>query len=209
MEDVLDVYTRPYDPPRPVVCLEEASQPLVAETRGPMPAAPGQLEQSDDESERQGPAHLCMVFAPGAGPRQVTVTDRRTAIDCAHVIQDVVEVYDPPADTVVLVMDHRNTHTPAAWYEACEPAEVRRRLARLEMHHTPQPGSWFNMAETALSVLATQGLDRRLPDREPLTRAVAAWQRQRNTAACRIDWQCTTQDARIKRKRLYPSIELG
>jgi hypothetical protein len=209
MEDVLEVDPRPYDPPRPIGCLDEASQPLVAETRGPMPAAPGQLERSDDEDERQGPAHLCMVFAPVAGPRPVTVTDRRTAIDCAPVIQDVVEVYDPPADTIVLVMDHRNTHTPAALDEACEPAEARRQLARLEMHHTPQPGSWFNMAETALSVLVTHGLDRRLPDKEPLTREVAAWERQRHTAACRIDWQFTPQDARIKLKRLYPSIELG
>jgi hypothetical protein len=137
MEAVLAVYTRPDDPPRLVGCLEEASQPLVADTRGPMPAAPGQLERSDDEDERQGPAHLCMVFAPVAGPRPVTGTDRRTAIDCAPVSQDVVAVYDPPADTLVLVMDHRNTHTPAAWSEACEPAEARRRLARLERHHTP------------------------------------------------------------------------
>jgi hypothetical protein len=209
MAAVLAVYTRPYDPQRPVVCLDEASKQLVADTRVPIPAAPGKLERSDDEYERQGTAHRFMVCEPLAGQRQVTVTDRRTAIDLAPVIQDVVDVYSPQADTIVLVMDHLNTHTPAAWYEAFEPAEARRLLERLEIDHTPKHGSWFNMAETALSVLVTQCLDRRLPDKEPLTREVAAWERQRHTAACRIDWQCTTQDARLKLKRLYPSIELG
>ena len=209
MEDVLEVYTRPYDPQRPVVCLDEASQPLVAETRVPIPAAPGKLERIDDAYERKGTANLFRVFEPLAGQRQVTVTDRRTAIDCAHVIRDVVDVYSPQADPLVLVMDNLNTHKPAALYEAFEPAEARRLLARLEIHHTPKHGSWLNMAETDLSVLVTQCLDRRLSDKEPLTREVAAWERQRNTAECRIDWQFTTQDARIKLKRLYPSIELG
>jgi len=209
MEDVLEVYPRPYDPQRPVVCLEEASKPLVAETRVPIPAAPGKLARIDDEYERKGTANLFMVFEPLAGQRQVTVTDRRTAIDFAHVIRDVVDVYSPQADPLVLVMDNLNTHKPAALYEAFEPAEARRLLARLEIHHTPKHGRWLNMAETELSVLVTQCLDRRLPDKEPLTREVAAWERQRNTAECRIDWQFTTQDARIKLKRLYPSIELG
>jgi len=209
MEDVLEVYTRPYDPQRPVVCLDEASKQLVAETRVPIPAAPGKLERIDYEYERKGTANLFMVFEPLAGQRQVTVTDRRTAIDFAHVIQDVVDVCYPQADTIVLVMDNLNTHKPAALYEAFEPAEARRLLERLEIHHTPKHGSWLNMAETELSVLVTQCLDRRLPDKEPLTREVAAWERQRNTAECRIDWQFTTQDARIKLKRLYPSIELG
>jgi hypothetical protein len=209
MEDVLEVYTRPYDPQRPVVCLDEASKQLVADTRVPIPAAPGKLERIDYAYERQGTANLFMVCEPLAGQRQVTVTDRRTAIDCAHVIRDVVDVYSPPADTIVLVMDNLNTHQPAALYEAFEPAEARRLLERLEIHHTPKHGSWLNMAETELSVLVTQCLDRRFPDKEPLTREVAAWERQRNTAECRIDWQFTTQDARIKLKRLYPSIELG
>ena len=209
MEDVLEVYTRPYDPQRPVVCLDEASKPLVADTRVPIPAAPGKLERIDDAYERKGTANLCMVCEPLAGQRQVTVTERRTAIDFAHVIRDVVDVYYPQADTIVLVMDHLNTHKPAALYEAFEPAEARRLLERLEMHHTPKHGSWLNMAATELSVLVTQCLDRRFPDKEPLTREVAAWERQRNTAECRIDWQFTTQDARIKLKRLYPSIEFG
>jgi hypothetical protein len=167
MEDVLEVYTRPYDPQRPVVCLDEASKQLVAETRGPMPAAPGKLARMDDEYERKGTANLFMVFEPLAGQRRVTVTDRRTAIDFAHVIRNVVDASSPQADTIVLVMDNLNTHKPAALYEAFEPAEARRLLERLERHHTPKHGRWFNMAETALSVLATQCLDRRMPDKEP------------------------------------------
>ena len=209
MEDVLEVYTRPYDPQRPVVCLDEASKQLVAETRVPIPAAPGKPARSDYEYERNGTANLFMVFEPLAGQRRVTVTERRTAIDFAHVIRDLVDVYSPQADTIVLVMDNLNTHKPASLYEAFEPAEARRLMERLEIHYTPKHGSWLNMAETELSVLATQCLDRRIPDKEPLTREVAAWERQRNTAECRIDWQFTTQDARIKLKRLYPSIELG
>jgi len=209
MEDVLEVYTRPDDSQRPVVCLDEASKPRVAETRVPIPAAPGKLERIDYAYERKGTARLFMVFEPWAGQRQVTGTDRRTAIDVAPVIRDVVDVSYPQADTIVLVMDNLNTHKPAALYEAFGPAEARRLWERLEIHHTPQHGSWFNMAETELSVLVTQCLDRRLPDKEPLTREVAAWERQRNTAECRIDWQFTTQDARIKLKRLYPSIEFG
>ena len=142
MEDVLAVSTRPYDPQRPVGCLEEARQQRVAETRGPMPAAPGQLARSDYADERHGTANLCMGFEPLAGQRRVTVTDRRTTIDFAHVIRDVVEVHSPQAATIVLGMDTRNTHTPAAWYEACEPAEARRLLERLERHHTPKHGRW-------------------------------------------------------------------
>jgi hypothetical protein len=209
MEDVLAVDTRPYDPQRPGGCLEEASKPLVAETRVPIPAAPGTLARIDDEDARQGTAHLFMVCEPVAGHRWVTVTDRRTAVDCAHGIRHGVDVPHPQADPLVLVMDHLNTHPPAALSEAFEPAEARRLWERLEMHHTPKQGSWFNMAETARSVLATPCLARRRPDQEPLTREVAAWERQRNPAKCRIDWPFTTQDARIKLKRLYPSIELG
>ena len=209
MEDVLDVSTRPDDPQRPVLCLDEASKQLVVETRVPIPAAPGKLARSDDEYERQGTANLCMVFEPLAGQRRVTVTDRRTAVDCAHVIRALVDVHYPQAATIVLVMDNLNTHKPASLYEAFDPAEARRLLARLEIHHTPKHGSWLNMAETELSVLGTQCLDRRVPAKEPLTREVAAWEKQRNTAQCRVDWQFTTQDARIKLKRLYPSIKLG
>src|SRR5439155_593235 len=209
MEDVRDVSTRPDDPQRPVGCLDEASKQWVAATRVPIPAAPGALERIDDAYERTGTAHLCMVFEPLAGQRRVTVTDRRTAIDFAHVIREVVDAHSPQADPIVLVLDNLNTQKPASLSEAGEPAEARRLLARLAIHHTPTHGSWFNMAETARSVLAPQGLDRRIPAKSPLTREVAAWERQRNTAECRIDWPFTTQDARIKLQRLYPSIQLG
>ena len=150
MEDVLEVYTRAYDPQRPVVCLDEASKQLVAETRVPIPAAPGQLERIDYEYERKGTANLLMVFEPLAGQRRVPVTDRRTSVDLAQVIRDLVDTYYPQVDTIVLVMDNLNTHKPAALYEAFAPDEARWLLARLEIHHTPKHGSWLNMAETEL-----------------------------------------------------------
>jgi hypothetical protein len=209
MEDVLAVYTRPYDPRRPQVCLDETSKQLVAETREPIPAAPGQPERVDYEYERQGTANLFMVFEPLAGQRRVTVTERRTAVDFAHVIQELVDVQYPQAEKILLVMDNLNTHKPASLYEAFAPAEARRLIERLEIHYTPKHGSWLNMAETELSVLVRQCLDRRMPDPTTLAQEVAAWQRQRNAATCRVDWQFTTRDARIKLKRLYPSIQLG
>jgi DDE superfamily endonuclease len=209
MEDVLEVYMRPYDPQRPQVCIDETSKQLVAETRAPLPASPGQPERVDYEYERQGTANLFMVFEPLAGQRRVKVTERRTAVDFAHLLQDLVDVQYPQADKLVLVMDNLNTHKLASLYEAFAPPEARRLMERLEIHYTPKHGSWLNMAETELSVLATQCLDRRIPHSTTLTREVAAWERQRNAAQCRIHWRFTTPDARIKLKRLYPSIQLG
>ena len=209
MEDVLEVYTRPYDPKRPQVCVDETSKQLVAETRVPIPATPGQPVRIDSEYERQGTANLFMVFEPLAGQRRVKVTERRTAVDFAHLIRELVDTQYPHAEKIVLVMDNLNTHKPASLYEAYTPAEARRLMERLEIHHTPKHGSWLNMAETELSVLAAQCLNRRLPDPAILTQEVAAWERQRNTAKCRVDWRFTTHDARIKLKRLYPSIQLG
>jgi transposase len=208
MEDVLEVYTRPYDPQRPQVCLDETSKQLVAETRVPIPAAPGQPERIDYEYERQGTANLFMVFEPLAGQRRVKVTERRTAIDFAPVIQELVDEQYPQATKLVLVMDNLNTHKPASLYEAFAPAEARRLMERLEIHYTPKHGSWLNMAETELSVLATQCLDRRIPDPTTLQQEVAAWEQRRNQAKCTVDWRFTTQEARIKLKRLYPSIQL-
>ena len=170
MEDVLEVYTRPYDSRRPQVCLDETSKQLVAETREPLPAAPGQPERVDYEYERKGTANLFMVFEPLAGQRRVKVTERRTAIDFAQLIREVVDEQYPQAEQIVLVMDKLNTHTPASLYEAFAPAEARRLMERLEIHYTPKHGSWLNMAETELSVLATQCLDRRMPDPAILTR---------------------------------------
>ena len=169
MEDVLEVYTRPYDPRRLQVCVDETSQQLVAETRVPIPAMPGQPARLDYESERKGTAHLFMVFEPLAGHRWVQVTERRTAVDFAHVIQELVDVHDPQAETLVLVMYNLTTHKLASLYKTFAPAEARRLLERLEMHDTPKHGSWLNMAETELSVLATPCLDRRVPDPITLT----------------------------------------
>jgi hypothetical protein len=208
MEDVLEGYTRPDDPQRPQVCLDETSTPLVAEPRVPIPAAPGQPERIDDEYERQGTANLFMVFEPLAGQRRVKVTERRTALDFAHVIQELVDEQYPQATTRVLVMDNLNTHKPASLYEAFAPVEARRLRERVEIHDTPKHGSWLNMAETELSVLATPCLDRRIPDPTTLQQEVAAWEQRRNQAKCTVDWRFTTQEARIKLKRLYPSIQL-
>jgi hypothetical protein len=206
---VLEVYTRPDNPRRPQVCIDESRTQLVAETRVPIPATPGQPKRVDYAYERQGTANLLMLFEPLAGQRRVKVTERRTAVDFAHLIREVVEEYYPQAEKIVLVMDNLNTHKPASLHEAFAPAEARRLMERLEMHYTPKHGSWLKMAETDLSVLTTQGLDRRIPDPTTLTQEVAAWERKRNEAQCRVDWRFTTQDARIKLKRLYPSIQLG
>jgi transposase len=208
MEDVLEVYTRPYDPQRPQVCIDETSKQLVAETRRPIPAAPGQPERVDYEYERQGTANLFMVCEPLAGQRRVKVTERRTSVDFAQLVREVLDEQYPEAEKLVLVMDNLNTHKPASLYEAFEPAEARRLLERLEIHYTPKHGSWLNMAETEFSVLASQCLNRRIPDQSLLRREVAAWEQQRNAAECRVDWRFTTEDARIKLKRLYPSIQL-
>jgi hypothetical protein len=207
MEDVLEVYTRPYDPLRPVVCLDEASKQLVADVKAPLPMEPGQPMRIDYEYERQGTANLFMCFEPLAGRRHVDVTQRRTALDFAKVVRKIVDEDYPQAEKIVLVMDNLNTHDPASLYEAFEPAEARRILDRLEIHHTPKHASWLNMAETELSVLGRQCLARRIPDQPTLTGEVAAWESDRNTSAVRVDWQFTTADARIKLKRLYPVIQ--
>jgi hypothetical protein len=209
MEDVLDVYTRPHDPARPVVCLDELGKQLVAETRIPLPAEPGQPGRVDYEYERQGTANLFMTFEPLTGQRHVTVTDRRTTVDFAQEVQELLEVRYPHAEKVVLVLDNLNTHKPAALYQAFKPAVARRLLERLEIHHTPKHGSWLNMAEIELSALSRQCLDRRIPDATTLTREVAAWQQARNADPRPVNWHFTTADARIKLKRLYPSIQNG
>jgi len=202
MEDVLEVYHRPYHPRRPVVCFDEASKQLVKETRTPIPAAPGRPATTDYEYERNGTANLFMMFEPLAGQRQVKVTDRRTAVDYAYAIGELVDVHYPNAEKIVLVQDNLNTHKPASLYEAFPPDEARRLLDKLEIHYTPKHGSWLNMAETELGILSRQCLDRRLADRQLLTREVSAWNSQRNTAECKVHWQFTTADARFKLKRL-------
>jgi hypothetical protein len=207
MEDVLDVYTRPYDPRRPQVCLDETSRQLLAEVAPPLPPAPGRPARQDYEYARAGVCNLFLVCEPLAGRRHVTVSDRRTRIDWAACVRELVDVHYPAAEVIVLVQDNLNTHTPASLYEAFEPAEAKRIADRLEIHYTPKHGSWLNMAEVELSVLAEQCLDRRLADRTTLEREVAAWATRRNAATRAIDWRFTTADARITLKHLYPVVQ--
>jgi len=204
MEDVLEVYTRPYDARFPQVCLDEKSKQLLGDIREPLPAEPGRVARHDYEYERNGTANLFIISEPLAGWRHVEVTERRTKIDWALCVRELVDVHYPEAERIVLVMDNLNTHTPAALYEAFAPTEARRILERLEIHYTPKHGSWLNMAEVELSVLARQCLDRRIPDQQALTREAGAWETERNALESSIDWRFTTADARIKLKHLYP-----
>ncbi len=206
MEDVLDVYTRPYDPRRPQVCLDETSRQLLGDVTPPLPVTPGAPAREDYEYRRQGVCNLFLLTEPLRGWRHVVVSDRRTRTDWAHCIKELVDVHYPEAERIVLVMDNLNTHSPASLYAAFPPAEAKRLADKLEIHHTPKHGSWLNMAEIELSALQRQCLDRRLPDRPTLDREVAAWVRDRNAAEATIDWRFTTADARIKLKRLYPTI---
>ena len=208
MEDVLEVYALPYDERRPVVCMDEGGKQLIGEVRPPLPVRPGSPQREDYEYKREGMANLFMVFEPLAGGRRVEVTERKTNQDFARLIRRLVDEWYPGAEKVVLVLDNLSTHGPAALYETFEPAEARRLVERLEIHYTPKHGSWLNVAEMELSVLARQCLDRRIPDLEALRREVAAWVAARNAAVAKVDWQFTTADARVKLKRLYPSIEL-
>ncbi len=206
MEDVLDVYERPHDPRCPVVGMDETSKQLVGETRTPLPAVPGHPARVDYEYERKGVANLFLWVEPLAGRRHVAVTERRTKADWAHFIRDLVDVHYPTAERVVLVLDNLNTHVGAALYETFPAAEARRLRRKLELHYTPQHGSWLNVAEIELSVLTAQCLDRRIADRAVLAEEVAAWEARRNARQATIDWQFTTVDARIKLKHLYPAL---
>ncbi len=206
MEDVLEVYQRPHDPEYPLVCLDETSKQLIAETRVPIPAKPGQPVRCDYEYERNGTANLFMMFAPLEGWRHVEVTDRHTAVDYAKVLKDLSDTQFRKAKKITLVQDNLNIHKPASLYEAFPAAEARRLVERFEWHYTPKHGSWMNMAESELSVLSGQCLDRRIADKQTLVEEVAAWQHSRNNNHVKTDWQFTTADARVKLKRLYPAI---
>ena len=207
MEDVLKVYTRPYDPRFPQVCLDETSTQLLREVRPPLPLAPGQPVRHDPEYERGGVLNLFLTCEPLTGRRWVTVTERRTKVDWAHQIKTLCDERYPDAERIVLVQDNLNTHTPAALYDTFPPAEAERLLGKLEFHYTPKHGSWLNMAEIEFSVLSRQCLKRRVPDRATLEAEIAAWQERRNANAGPIDWRFTTDDARIKLKRLYPTVQ--
>ena len=206
MEDVLEVYQRQYRDNEVLVCLDETSKQQVKETRLGRPPRPGAAGFYDYEYERNGVSNLFMLFAPLEGWRRVEVTDRRTKVDWARVVKQLVDEDYPHKDRIVLVMDNLNTHHPSSLYEAFEPAEARRIAERLEIHCTPKHGSWLDIAEIEIGVMARQCLDRRIPDQSALRREVGAWQQQRNRDGIRVDWRFTTADARIKLKSLYPSI---
>jgi hypothetical protein len=208
MEDILEVYHRPYDPKRPVVCLDEQPTQLIGETRRPIPVQPGQPARYDYEYERLGSATNFMLTEPLGGWRKVNVRETKTAIDLAHEIKELLDVDYPDAETVVLVWDNLNTHTPASLYKAFEPAEARRLLERLEIHYTPKHGSWLDVAEIELSVFTKQCLARRIDNIDILRREAKAWADARNAAQTGVDWQFTNEQARIKLKHLYPQVTL-
>jgi transposase len=188
--------------------MDETSKQLLADTREPLPAQPGQPERFDYEYKRQGVANLFMFFEPLAGKRHVKVTAQRTRTDWAVAMQELSDVHYPQAERIIVVLDNLNTHLPASFYEAFEPEEARRLVNRFEFHYTPKHGSWLNMAEIELSVLSRQGLDRRIPERAFLEREVAAWEAERNAQVVKVLWRFTTADARIKLKYLYPLIQV-
>jgi hypothetical protein len=207
MEDVLDIYTRSYDPQYPQVCMDELSKQLVGDVRPPLAMAPGQPERVDYEYQRGGVVNLFLGCEPLAGKRWLMVSDRRTKVDWAYWVKDLVDMRYPEAKRIILVADNLNTHTPAALYEVFAPEEAKRLVDRLEIHYTPEHGSWLNIAEIELSVLSRQCLQRRIPDVAMLRSEVTAWEERRNTSGGRVDWRFTTADARIKLKRLYPSMQ--
>jgi hypothetical protein len=206
MEDVLTVYQRPPDPQRPVVCLDETFRQLIGEVREPLPAQPGEIERYDNVYVRNGVASVFLAFEPLAGRRQVAVTDTRKRGDWAHFVRQLVDEQYQDAERIVLVMDQLNTHSLASFYEVFPPAEAQRLAGRLEIHHTPKHGSWLNMAEIELSALA-RDLPERVGSRAALEQRVSAWEQRRNRAGVKADWQFTTTDARIKLRKLYPTVE--
>lgn len=207
MEDVLEVYKRPLDAKRPLLCIDEMPKQLLSDTRDPLPAAPGKPPRQDYEYKRGGVADVFMLFEPLVGKRHIEITDQRRREEWAQVMRKVSDELYPQAEKIVVVMDNLNTHTPAAFYQVFEPGEARRLVERFEFHYTPKHGSWLNMAEIEFSALVRQCLDRRIPDKEKMIQEVKAWQDQRNSEVVKVHWQFTTADARIKLKSLYPKIE--
>jgi len=207
MENVLEVYHRPYDPKRPMICMDETSKQLVKETRVPRLAVPGRAARFDYEYERNGTANVFMFCEPLAGRRYVNITDRRTKGDWAEQIRELLDGHYPRAERVTLVMDNLNTHSLGSLYEAFEPQEARRLINRLEVIYTPKHGSWLNMAEIELGILSRQCMGGRIPDKQVLIDQVKVWQMDRNRSRAVIDWQFTTADARIKLRRLYPKTQ--
>jgi len=206
MEDVLDLYHAPYDPQFPLVCMDESNKQLVGEVHAPLALAPGRGQIVDHEYVRHGVAEIFLEIEPLTGRRHVDITERRTRKDWATFVKGMLDERYPDALKVRLVMDNLNTHSTASLYETFAPEEARRLARRLEIHHTPKHGSWLNVAEIELSALNGQCLNRRIPDIALMRTEVAAWERERNNRAAKIDWRFTTEDARIKLKRLYPKL---
>ena len=208
MEDVLEVYKRQHDPQRPVVCMDESSKQLLADIQHALPMEPGQVQRYDYEYVRRGVANLFMFFMPLENKRRVKVTDRRCRQDWAEAMKELSDEVYPDAEKIVVVMDNLNTHSPISLYETFPPEEARRLVERFEFHYTPKHGSWLNMAEIEFSVLVRQCLNRRIPNSEDLNSEVQAWSKYRNEKSTNINWRFTTEDARIKLKRLYPQLEV-
>ena len=208
MEDVLEVYKRPYDPQRPLICMDEMPKQLLTDTRETLPVQPGKAERFDYEYKRGGVADVFMLFEPLAGKRHIEITDQRRRIEWAEVMRTVADELYPEAEKIVVVLDNLNTHVLAAFYLTFEPSEARRLIERFEFHYTPKHGSWLNMAEIELSALVRQCLDRRIPDKDSLIREVKAWEDQRNSEVVKVHWQFTTADARTKLRSLYPKFQV-
>lgn len=207
MEDVLDVYAAAYDDKHPLVCMDEASKQLLAEVEAPQPLQPGQPAREDYHYERRGVPALFMFFDPVAGRRRVSCRDSRTRVDWAEEVRRLLDEDYPQAEKVTLVCDNLNTHAIASLYEAFPAEEAHRLARRLDIHYTPRHGSWLNVAEIELSVLAGQCLGRRIGTAEDLRHEVAAWERERNDSRCRVEWRFTTADARIRLAHLYPQFK--
>jgi hypothetical protein len=206
MEDVLDVYKRLYNQKFPMVCFDETNRQLIAETRKAIPAKPGRVKRTDYEYRRNGVVNLFMMFEPLAARRHVKVTDQRTRKDFAECIRELVDVHYADAEKIVLVLDNLNTHSEGSFYEAFEPTEARRLAEKLEIHYTPKHGSWLNMAEIEIGVLSRQCLSKYIESKGQMIAEVAVWEQERNEADATVDWQFTTADARVKLKKLYPTI---
>jgi hypothetical protein len=206
MEMVLDVYKRPFDPCYPVVCMDESPKQLIAETRVPLPVSPGQPEKHDYEYRRCGVCNIFLSCEPLAGKRMVTITERKTKRDWAYFLEKIAGQYEG-AEKITLVMDNLNTHTPGSLYETFPPDKAKALWDRFNFVYTPKHGSWLNMAEIELNVLTGQCLNRKIDDIEKVKKEAQAWQEHRNNKNAKVNWQFTTEDARIKLSRLYPTVE--
>lgn len=207
MERILTIYKRPYNPKNPLVCFDESNKQQIEEVSDPLPMKPGEIERFESEYIRNGVSNLFMFFEPLAGQRRVKVTDTRTAMDWANCMKELVDVMYPEAEKITVVMDNLNTHSPASLYKTFEPDEAKRISDKLDIEYTPKHGSWLNMAEIEFSALSRQCLNRRIADQDTMRREVGHWEKERNELKIGCNWQFTTEEARIKLKKLYPVLK--